>query len=44
MAATVSITGCSTSLLGRTVQVRVIVEFSDGSRQILSTGVTAALA
>jgi hypothetical protein len=44
MAATVSITGCTTPLLGRTVQVRVIIDFSDGSRQILSTGATAALA
>ena len=44
MAATVSITGCTTPLLGRTIQVRVTVDFIDGSRQILSTGATAGLA
>jgi flagellin-like protein len=42
--ATVTITGATCTLLGRTVTVTVTVNFADGSQQILTTGVTGALA
>jgi flagellin-like protein len=44
LSATVTITGATCTLLGRTVTVTVTVDFADGSRQILTTAVTGAIA
>ena len=41
---TATITGAACTLLGRTVTVTVTVTFADGSRQVLATAVTGALA
>jgi flagellin-like protein len=44
LSATVTITGAACTLLGRTVTVTVTIDFADGSRQILTTAVTGAIA
>jgi flagellin-like protein len=44
LALTVTITGAACTLLGRTVGVSITVVFSDNSQQVITTGVTGAIA